>query len=158
MSANTLSHFSPDERSVMVTIASAKSDLINLRNRYLRELAEMAKDRSAGLQKLEDIQNLERALSVVEPASANPLKYGGFKRAIDAILDYLDEQGAPVEESELVRTVTERGFRAPNPAARAIVLKSIAAYLYGEAGRKKQVIKKIGSKIGRGEWEDERFI
>lgn len=134
---------------------SAKSDLLDLRNRYLRELVEMARDQAKAEQKLQDVFSLERAMAAVQPNK--PEAYGAYKRAIDAILDYLDEVNHAVTDRELADNVAERGFRAPSPAARSIVLKSIASYISGEAGRKRKVIREENGLIGRGDWPSEKF-
>jgi hypothetical protein len=115
---------------------AAKNDLMALRDRYLRELVEMARDRDKAQDKLQDILSLERAAESMQNLA--PAKYGGFKRAIDAMLDYLDEVGKPVGTDELVTVVIERGFRSPRKDGAAIVRKSISSYTKGLAGQRRQ--------------------
>ena len=135
---------------------SKNRELMRLRDRCLQELVAMAPNRHEAEEKLAEISALEHAMAVVHPP-AEPQKYGGVKRAIDAILDYVDEVGEPVPYDDLVQAVVERGFRFPNPNAGSVVKKSISAYLQGEAGRKKHVIREMRGKLGRYEWPDARY-
>lgn len=135
---------------------SVTGEMERLRTSLLRSLVELTPRENRAY--AEDLATqIETANRMLEASRETPRRLN-FTRAIDAIQYVLDREG-PLTDEELVQAVTATGFAAHEQEVmrRANILRSIGQYTTGVAGRRKQVIRKVGNLIGRGEWPDERF-
>lgn len=148
----------------MMDTTRTQDILAQAREDMLRKLVDLAMEgrRPAEMQAYRDrAEDLIRELALMEQAirSITPVpstKYARHKRAIEAILEFLDATGRPCTEPEIISGLIEGGFRGAAPGTSLVIEKSIRSYLHG-TGLKTGYIRKVGELIGRGEWEDARF-
>ena len=164
MSTSTI--VEPRKQAVMET----KGILQQAREQMLTQLIELAaegrraseadKYRERARTLIQEISIAEKALQSIAPGSSQ--KYAHHKRAIEAILDFLDSTGRPATEAEIIKTLTEGGFRGGVAGTALVIQKSIRSYLHGTGAKTaaknpELAIKMVGELIGRADWEKVRF-
>ena len=77
--------------------------------------------------------------------------------AILAILAYLDEVGRPTEQAVVIGALIDGGWRRGDDKAETNLKQSISSFTNG-LGRKTKQIKMVNGLIGRGDWDDSRFV
>lgn len=125
-----------------------------------RQSAEAQIYRARAEAKLRDLSETEKALAAISPGATT--KYAGFKRAIDAILDLLNEVGRPMTEATIIKTLCDGGFRGASPGTTLVIEKSIRSYLSGTGlqtveKNPESGIKKVGPLLGRADWDEGMF-
>jgi hypothetical protein len=97
-----------------------------------------------------------RILARVEPQS-NKAELAEIPTVINAIKKYLLGVGNPLTEPEIIDGLLAGGFRKSAPGrTTGNIKKSIGQHTKGSASGK-SVLRRVGDKIGLGEWEDEMF-
>lgn len=133
-----------------------RDDLMKMRDDQLNKLVALASDRKAADSILSKFFSLEKALAAVDPPTQQ-LEYAKYKRATDAILACLDKAGKPLTQDAITADILEGGFRYGDKLAGWMIGQSIRSFTHG-TGRATRLIKIVNGLIGRGDWEDERFV
>lgn len=142
-----------------------KNALAQLRADLLQKLVDLAAEgrkpseaqgfRDRAQQFISELHALEKVQSNLSPPGQD-IKYARFKRAVEAILAYLEETNEPATEERITAALVGGGFRGRSDGTETVVMRSINSYIYG-TGKKNPRLKRIGDLIGRIEWEDSRF-
>lgn len=135
-----------------------RTGLLQMRDECLKKLVDLARgaNRREADRIFEQFKLLERAIAGAADES-NDYRYSKYKSAILAILAYLDDVERPVSQRDLVDGLLNGGWRRGDDKAETNLKQSIAAFATG-LGRKTKQIKMVNGLIGRGEWDDSRFV
>jgi hypothetical protein len=119
-----------------------------------REIVALAGSNGEAVRRLlHELVIAQSARSATRP-SGN--RFSGKLKPIKAVLAYLDEKGGPATEDEIIDALLTGGFGGGGEEQRNVLFWSLRIHLNGTA-KHKNIIRKIGALIGRGEWDDERF-
>lgn len=143
-----------------------KSIIIRHRAEMLRQLAALASEdrpkedaerfrvRAANFVKL--IEESEVAVKALPEVTSD---YAGCARPIDAIVQYLDQNGNPATRGEITAAILKGGFRGGPGIVEGIewrIGRSFDNFIVG-TGRARNMIKEINGLVGRPDWEESRF-
>jgi hypothetical protein len=109
---------------------------------------------------LKQVFDIEQAQRDIAPGPSST--YAPFKRAIEAILEFLTDRGRPATEDQIVTALLNGGFRGGSEASSDDIKKSIRSYTSGTglktvAKTPEKGIRKVGNLVGRADWPDEMF-
>lgn len=152
--------------TMMVAELGLREELEGILSRSLRALADLAVTERADVAKWQSranaaLQRVERAIELLrqeeqQGAVAKPR----FGRAVDWILMVLDSDGRAMTEEEVVQKAMDEGFalgEGSDEYRKGRLTRSLSMYDTGVAGKRKQVLRRKGGRIGRVEWTDDRF-
>lgn len=120
----------------------------------LRQLVELARDKTRAQKLLEDLGKADMLLNTLK--TSTNLKYAKYKKAREALIHIFDESKHPWVEDDIVNEMVNGGWRGGLPGTALLVRKALWQHLYGD-GSKKWPLKKINGLIGPKEWPDELF-
>jgi hypothetical protein len=137
---------------------SVRDGLLRMRDETLQRLHALARtaDKRVADKLFDELQILDRAVNSTS-SETESYRYARHKSAILAILAYLDDVGRPVSQRDLVDALLNGGWRRGNEKAETQLKQGIAAFATGKGLKTKQ-IKIVNGLIGRGEWDDSRFV
>lgn len=150
---------------------TTKETLARAREEMLRQLIELAGE---GRRPGESERYRERAQHLISELAVNEKaqiavaprpnsKYSHHKRPIEAILEYLNDIGRAVPQAKIIQELCDGGFRGGKSQTALAIQKSLRNYLSGTGKKTTRKhpylgLKEKNSLIGRGDWEDERFV
>lgn len=125
-----------------------------------RRGAEAERYRERARHLIQEIGVAEKALNSISPGPS--FRFAPYKRAIEAILDVLNEVGYALTEDELVKALIDGGFRGGAPGTKLVIQKSIRSYTMGtglKTAKKhpERGIKILNGLIGRADWDKSSF-
>ena len=135
-----------------------RTGLLQMRDECLKKLVDLARgaNRREADRIFEQFQLLERAIAGAGDETTD-YRYAKYKSAILAILAFLDDVDHAYSQRDLVDGLLRGGWRRGDDKAETNLKQSIAAFATG-LGRKTKQIKIVNGLIGRGEWDDSRFV
>jgi hypothetical protein len=135
-----------------------RTGLLKMRDEHLKRLLDLARvaNRRDADRIFEQFLVLERAIAGAADESVD-YRYAKYKSPILAILAYLNDVGRPVSQRELFDGLLRGGWRRGGEKAETNLKQSVAAFTNG-LGTKTKQIKIVNGLIGRGEWDESRFV
>lgn len=143
---------------LLLTLEKLRRDLLS----QLVELTHIGRkpaDAEAHKAKAENIvkefHKTEAMLASMQPNKAK--KYANYRKAIFAVLAYLDATGHAVEKHAIAEALVAGGLILDSePGTKSNILRSIGSYITGQH-RDSKVLRTKNDLIGRYEWDDSYF-